>query len=394
MKIYFTSFIVGLSTFFSANSIAQDFVPGESYLDENGYVEYIPGNLPIILSAPHGGYLEPDSIPDRDCDGCLYLRDSYTQELTRELQSALFELTGCYPHVIINLLHRKKFDANRSVETAADGNTYVEASWENYHDFIDTAKAKIAADYQRGLFLDMHGHAHEIERIELGYLLSRSELQMTDEDLNGEDLIEESSIRALAGDNLESLNHSYLLRGSNSMGTLLHEQGFPSVPSSEIPFPAGEEPYFTGGYNTAVHGSRDGGEIDAIQFEFNSDVRFDAETRNRLADSLALSLIHYIETHYHDLFETYFCTLPSLDVSKNSKSKLQIYPNPANSTIHIESETEIAHITLFNMAGNKILSANSPTKSIDISHLNDGLYLIQIETKLGVSHFERIIIRK
>ena len=35
----------------------------------NEYIEYIPGTLNIILSAPHGGGLQPDEIPDRDA-GC------------------------------------------------------------------------------------------------------------------------------------------------------------------------------------------------------------------------------------------------------------------------------------------------------------------------------------
>ena len=33
------------------------------------YVEYRPGTLNVILSAPHGGSLRPDSIPDRSI-GC------------------------------------------------------------------------------------------------------------------------------------------------------------------------------------------------------------------------------------------------------------------------------------------------------------------------------------
>ena len=36
---------------------------------ESGYIECIPGTLNVILAAPHGGYEEPDSIPDREA-GC------------------------------------------------------------------------------------------------------------------------------------------------------------------------------------------------------------------------------------------------------------------------------------------------------------------------------------
>lgn len=42
------------------------FVPGQSYFGRNDYVEYIPGELPVVLSAPHGGSLEPEEIAPRD----------------------------------------------------------------------------------------------------------------------------------------------------------------------------------------------------------------------------------------------------------------------------------------------------------------------------------------
>ncbi|MFK7932341.1 MAG: hypothetical protein AB8G22_02455, partial [Saprospiraceae bacterium] len=101
---------------------AQPFIAGNTYYDSTGFVEYRAGNLPIILSAPHGGDLRPDTIPDRDCSGCSYVQDRYTKPITEGVYDAFVAATGCYPHAIINLLHRVKFDANRDVDTAADGN--------------------------------------------------------------------------------------------------------------------------------------------------------------------------------------------------------------------------------------------------------------------------------
>ena len=56
--------LLGLST------NAQTFIPGNSYFGKDKYIQYIAGNSPIILSAPHGGYLVPSTFPDRNCDGC------------------------------------------------------------------------------------------------------------------------------------------------------------------------------------------------------------------------------------------------------------------------------------------------------------------------------------
>lgn len=42
-----------------------DYLPGVSYFGRRDYVEYIPGELPVVLSVPHGGALTPTEISDR-----------------------------------------------------------------------------------------------------------------------------------------------------------------------------------------------------------------------------------------------------------------------------------------------------------------------------------------
>ncbi len=377
--------------FVSLISRGQGFEPGESYLDENSFVEYLPGNLPIIISVPHGGYLEPDSIPDRDCEGCVYVRDSYTQELSFGLREAIYDKTGCYPHVIINLLHRKKFDANRAIETAADGNPDVENSWQAYQDFIDSAKTVAVEGYGRALFIDMHGHGHDIERIEVGYLFTKAELQLTDEELNTADLINETSIKQLVNDNIGELSCSELLRGSQSLGTLLHAQGFPSVPSNAIPAPLGDEHYFSGGYNTIQHGSKYGGFVDAIQLEFNSEVRWDVDLRLELADSLATTLIQYINWHYNDQFATFFCSLPELDIENIDADELVIYPNPTTGILMLPKNL-IGTLSIYSMTGGVVFynQINGDSK-LDIRHLEKGTYFIRFTNLAGESTICKII---
>ncbi|MDZ7933709.1 MAG: hypothetical protein U5M51_01795 [Emticicia sp.] len=62
------------------------------------YVEYNKGNLPIIITAPHGGYLKPTTISDRNCTNCSYVQDANTQELARTIDSLFFVKTGCHTH--------------------------------------------------------------------------------------------------------------------------------------------------------------------------------------------------------------------------------------------------------------------------------------------------------
>jgi hypothetical protein len=57
--------------------------------------------LPIIISVPHGGLVVPAGIPDRTCNSPTLDLDSRTIELAKQIDTALFKLTGCHPHLII-----------------------------------------------------------------------------------------------------------------------------------------------------------------------------------------------------------------------------------------------------------------------------------------------------
>lgn len=88
------------------------------------FVEYRPGELPLVLTSPHGGNLTPDSIPDRKVG--VTSKDMFTQELTLAISDALQAATGRRPHVIMSHLHRGKLDPNREIKEAAAGQPAAE----------------------------------------------------------------------------------------------------------------------------------------------------------------------------------------------------------------------------------------------------------------------------
>lgn len=117
--------------------------------------------------------------------------------------------------------------------------------------------------------------------------------------------LEESSIQTLAA--ASDLRFPELLRGDGSIGALYTEQGFPAVPSPEYPSP-GEDPYFTGGYNTRRHtcgdeatsvGGRSGGMICGVQIEANySGVRDTEANRARFAEATAQVLSTFLPAQW------------------------------------------------------------------------------------------------
>jgi hypothetical protein len=222
----------------------------------NDWYAYHPGTLPIVLSAPHGGTLQPDELdtrPDASTGG-----DTNTQQLAFAISDALYAQTGGRPHVVVMNLHRYKVEANAwTLETATAGQPDAVAAYEGYHALIAAAVASVEAHYGRGLYIDLHGLASSRTHMELGYLLSGSTYLVDDARLDHPGYREISSLRGL------DAPFSQLVRGPQSFGGLLQEQGYPSVPSPDDPWPTDEdgEPrgYFEGGYSTHRHGSRLGG---------------------------------------------------------------------------------------------------------------------------------------
>ena len=88
-----------------------------------------------------------------------------------------------------------------------------------------------------------------------------------------------------------------IVRGETSLGTILDSLGYECVPSVNDPGPAGSR-YFSGGYITARHGSRDGGIISAIQVELpQPGIRDTEENRSRYASAFATAVNTYYGHH-------------------------------------------------------------------------------------------------
>ncbi len=281
-----------------SRSVAQPtYTPGEVYRGLNNYTEYIAGNLPLIISAPHGGTDSASALPNRTYGTTS--TDLNTAELSRAIRTACFNRFGRWPHVIICRVPRTKIDCNREIVEGAQGVAATEAVWNEYHNLIRIAKDAVTSSYGRGLLIDVHGHGHTLQRIELGYNLTTSTLNQssfTTADKNS------SCIRELA--NRTRVTFQELLRGSLSLGTFLTTRGYPSIPSLTDPNPGKtngtDNDYFSGGYTVEIHGtmSPNTGTINAIQMECNfTGVRDSSESRADFATELVSALDEYFPLH-------------------------------------------------------------------------------------------------
>jgi hypothetical protein len=263
-------------------------VPGQVCQGTNGYVSYEPGDLPVVISVPHGGSMTPASIPDRT--GGTTVTDTNTIELGRAVSDALRARTGRAPHLVICHLRRTKLDANREVLEAAEGRPEAVRAWTEYHAFIERATSDAVARSGGGFYLDLHGHGHPIARLELGYLLPASTLSRSDAALDADGSAAASSLARLVGRGPAPF--SEMLRGPSSLGGLL-APAVPSVPSPAAPSP-GADPYFDGGYSTARHTTS----MPGVQIESHfPGVRDSAPNRAAFGAALAEALVAYLGTH-------------------------------------------------------------------------------------------------
>jgi hypothetical protein len=286
-----------LRTFFAAGFVAfgllhaAEYRAGETYFGRKEYVEYLAGELPVVIAAPHGGREKPAEIPDRESGTFAF--DTNTQELARTIVEVFVKRTGGRPHVVICRVHRRKVDCNREVVEAAGGNELAGRVWTEFQGFLTAARESVVAQHRRGFFIDLHGHGHKEQRLELGYLHRRELFARTDAEISRPEVIAAGSLRSFALN--AKIPYAALLRGPLSLGALLEKEGFPSTPSPAKPLPS--DPYFSGGHNVQQH-ARYAASFSGLQIETNyKGVRDTPESREKFAHALVNALTTYLDAH-------------------------------------------------------------------------------------------------
>lgn len=385
-NIYLIAFFALLTITLKAQ---QAFVPGMTYYGANKFTEYHVGNSPLIFTAPHGGNISPDSIPDRTCNSPVLGADANTADLAMRIDSACMKVFGCHPHIIICNMSRKKVDCNRTRSEGTCGNTTAALAWDDFHRFADSACKAVTDQYGKGFYIDLHGHGHAIQRLEIGYLLHGSDLRLTDATLNSYADTIRFGLHNLLMKNKPSLTLSGLIRGSNAFGTLLAKKAYPSVPSQQDPYPQSGDPYFDGGYNTVRYSSAYSGTIDGLQIEHNyTGVRDSYHNRAVYADSLAKVLKDFLLTYYFSPATLAGCKMTTFSEEyMSNESSINIYPNPAQNSLNISFSEDVSLIEICNELGEVVLNRqvkSSSNLTLDISSLKNGLYYVKCTSQKGL----------
>lgn len=79
----------------------------------------------------------------------------------------------------------------------------------------------------------------------------------------------------------------------------------------------------------------------------------------------------------------------TLGVNDVEIDAFKVFPNPTASVLNIESDTFIKQIRIVDVLGKEILTTTS--KTIDVSQLNQGIYLIEIQGENNQKIIKRFI---
>lgn len=90
------------------------------------------------------------------------------------------------------------------------------------------------------------------------------------------------------------------------------------------------------------------------------------------------------------LIKVYKTRLVGMNESINALS-LNVFPNPANEKLYIETMANIESVVIIDMQGKIVLQAYDSAE-IELAHLTDGVYIMQVKTDLGIAH-KRIIVK-
>ncbi len=86
------------------------------------------------------------------------------------------------------------------------------------------------------------------------------------------------------------------------------------------------------------------------------------------------------------------CEVTILAAPENDLSKISIYPNPAKDKIYLKGfSSEITSLQIFSIQGKLIQKLNNISTEIDVSHLESGIYFIEINTSEGNKNIQKII---
>ena len=232
-------------------------------------IRFQRGTVPIILSAPHGGHLGIEGVPERSRSDATTSTDTRTLEVTEAAAHRFAILKGRRPTVVAAKMDRKYLDLNREHRWSRPFKTSQGLEdpkalpyYNAYHDTLKAMVAEAKAKWRKPLLIDIHGQATDRKTIHRG---------------------------TADGATLATLTNKTLLRPTGLFGAL-RGLGYTIYPTVDG---APEATSFNGGFIVRNYGGAGDSALDAVQIEIGRHLRMKYNWK-----SVANALGRAIKIHY------------------------------------------------------------------------------------------------
>jgi N-formylglutamate amidohydrolase len=248
------------------------FIAGSAFAAEpESLIVARAGDLPILLTAPHGGLKEVPGVPLRRSG--IRGTDTNTMELAEAVSAHLERSLGARPYLVAAQFSRKYIDANRAIGEALESPA-AQPAYMAYHDQIRAYLAHMKQRSSHGVVLiDVHGQSEE----------PLTAIRGTQNGKTVSALLRNHGIDAL--------------KGSNSIFGVIEQRGFKVFPPSSAFGISREDPRFNGGFTVMTYGSNNVGGVDAIQIETGRDIRTNPAYISALGDGIIAFYKAYLQAN-------------------------------------------------------------------------------------------------
>lgn len=239
--------------------------------------------LPILLTAPHGGYQEFSNqinrLIEREGRNVVKDKDLFTLELSAEIDKYLRDKLNRKPHYVGALFHRKYIDANRTERPEECAYMYNDnyhtgkEIYQKYHTTIKDCISNILSVNQSGLtdskvlLLDIHGFNNS-ERPTRCIIIGSRNGSSCDKDMVNE----------------RWSGFCFLVRNIMKQRNLCDI--LPSRPNDR------DDPSYSGAGTLELHGKEKNPLVNAIQLEFSRELRTDTQSRISIGECISEAIIY------------------------------------------------------------------------------------------------------
>ncbi|MFT5117979.1 MAG: N-formylglutamate amidohydrolase [Kiritimatiellia bacterium] len=244
--------------------------------DCSAHIFWQHGNVPILLTSPHGASRHKllSALPARQgvVNGekvrfFVSRADAKTDVVTHGIAEKLMSV-GLRPFMVVAGIHRSQIDFNRAPNQAYDDERAIPC-YTLYHQKVRQSVVAIRQQWKYGFMLDVHGQSLFADEIIRGTRNQKTIQQLISR--HGVDVSE----------------------AENGFYRQLREMNYDVQPAV-----GGKERYYYGGYTLQRYGSHHANGIDALQIEIGHKLRVNTDKRLRLIDDIAQALEDFYIAYY------------------------------------------------------------------------------------------------